>query len=164
MGRPNPTDNSTQIHNDHVAMITDHAQRRSNNCPHRCGIALVAVLVLFAVSLTLFGLWAKSAVLERQHMGSQLFRVQAQMLAEAGVYRALALRAADPKYDGETWPVPAESLGGARGAEVRIRISPTHDAAALRIDATAIYPLQRVRPAEATRRIEIPNPMTGDRS
>lgn len=145
-------------------MITDHAQRRSKTRPRRRGIALVAVLVLFAISLTLFGLWAKSAVRERQHLASKFLRVQAQQLAEAGVHRAMALRAADPEYDEEIWSVPAESLGGTRRAEVHIRISPTQDAAAIRIEATVTYPVEAVRHAEVTRRIEIPNPSTRDQS
>ncbi len=128
----------------------------------RRGIALVAVIVLFAVSVTLFGLWAKAGVRERHRLASQQLRLQAERLAEAGVRRAMARRAADPQYQEETWSVPAESLEKKHAAEVRIRVLPTPDAAAVRYEATAVFPVGAVRHAEITKRIEIPNPSPRD--
>ena len=56
----------------------------------RRGVVLVAVIALFTLSLTLFGIWAGTVVRERGHLENQQFRLQAARLAEAGMQRGLA--------------------------------------------------------------------------
>jgi Tfp pilus assembly protein PilX len=122
------------------------------------GFVLIAVLAVLAISLTLFGVWARGAV--AQHRRSQLenVRLQAVRLAEAGVRRAVAMRAADVTYQEEKWSVPTGVLDTKRSAEVRIQVAPNDDHTMLRFSATAEFPLGVVQRAQITRHVEIPNP------
>lgn len=130
----------------------------------RRGIVLIAVVALFAISLTLFGVWAQAAVRHQQRIRNQQFRVQAVRLAEAGVRRAVARRLADPQYETEVWRVPAEMLDKSHAAEVRIRVAAGGAAGTLQYEATAEFPAGAVRRAQITRRIETINPVTEDQS
>jgi Tfp pilus assembly protein PilX len=125
------------------------------------GFVLVAVLVVFALAMALFGLWGRAAVREHRRLEGEALRLQAVRLAEAGVARARAQRSANPQYAEETWSIPAAELDTRHAAEVRIRVTP---AAAVRIEATADFPADAVRRARSTKRIEIPNPVPGDES
>src|SRR3954467_7214473 len=89
------------------------------------GIVLIAVLVVFAVSLTLFGLWSQAVVREHSRLATQQFRVQAGRLAEAGLQRAVSLRATDGNYADQVWLVPATQLDQTHAAQVRIHVIPT---------------------------------------
>src|SRR3954469_1738571 len=109
------------------------ARRRATR---KRGIVLVAVLVLFTVSLTLFGLWSQAVVREHSRLATQQFRLQAVLLAEAGLERALALRAADAKYADEVWSVPASELDATHAAQVKIHVVPTSDGGGVRYEAT----------------------------
>lgn len=134
--------------------------RRFNTSAKRHGFVLVAVLVLFAVCLTLIGVWTTAGLRGRQRVANQQFRLQAIRLAEAGVGRAIVRRASDPAYQEETWTVPATELDGSHAGEVRIRITPADDTATLRCEATAVFPAGAVRHAEITKRIDISNSPT----
>jgi hypothetical protein len=52
-------------------------------------------------------------------------RSQADWLVEAGLERAFIRLHNDPSYDGETWEVPAEALGGRTG-KVVIEVEPSN--------------------------------------
>jgi hypothetical protein len=137
---------------------------RNRIAASRRGIVLIAVVSLFAISLTLFGVWAKAAVEQQARFHSQQYRVQAVRLAEAGVRRAVARRLADPQYENETWQIPAEMLDTSYAAKVQIRVAKGGAARALLYQATAEYPAGVARRAQITRRIETLNPATGDES
>jgi hypothetical protein len=130
----------------------------------RRGIALIAVVALFAISLTLFGVWAQAAVRHQQRIRNQQYRAQAVRLAEAGVRRAVARRLADRQYETEVWRVPSEMLDRSHAAEVRIRVAAGGASGAVLYEATAEYPAGAVRRAQITRRIETINPVTEDQS
>jgi hypothetical protein len=121
----------------------------------RSGVVLIVTLVLFVICTTLFTLWARTAVHEQTRLASNARWLQAERLAEAGLARAAARRAADSNYDGELWSIPAAELGGNHLAEVRIRIAPADDAARARIEAIAVYPVDSERRAQVTRRVDI---------
>jgi type II secretory pathway pseudopilin PulG len=122
------------------------------------GFVLVAVLVVFVVSLTLFGVWARRAVGQHRRSRIEQVRLQAVRLAESGVRRALARQALDGNYAEEKWAVPTGVLDQTRAAEVRIRVEPPGDNGKLRFTATAEFPLGVVQRAQITRQIEIPSP------
>jgi Tfp pilus assembly protein PilX len=132
--------------------------RTRRSCTMPRGFVLVAVLVVFAISLTLFGVWARGAVGQHRRSRVEQVRLQAVRLAESGVRRAIARKSADGNYKEEKWPVPAGMLDNSRAAEVRIRVEPTGDNSKLRIAATAEFPLGAVQRAQITRQIEIPRP------
>src|SRR5687768_5893813 len=107
-------------------MIMSHSFKiriRQNYTTPR-GFVLVAVLVVFAISLTLFGVWARRAVGQHRRSRVEQVRLQAIRLAESGVRRAIVRQSADRNYKGEKWSVPPGVLDKARGAEVRIRVAP----------------------------------------
>jgi type II secretory pathway component PulK len=130
----------------------------------RRGVVLILVIVTVSISMVLFGLWAQNLVKEHRRFTNQQFRMQATRLAEAGVRRAIVRRAAVPAFTEETWSVPAESLGGAHGGSVQIRVISNNDASALQYEATAQYPADAVRRAQVTKRIEIFISSTEDQS
>ena len=60
--------------------------------------------------------------MERQAVQMNQRSLQASWLAEAGVERAAARLAADPKYAGETWIISAKELAADDDAVVRIQV------------------------------------------
>jgi type II secretory pathway pseudopilin PulG len=120
------------------------------------GFVLVAVLVVFAVSLTLFGVWARAAVAQYRRARVQHVRLQATRLAEAGVRRAVAQYGLDRNYKEETWSVPAGVLDRSRAAEVRIRVAPSNEDRNLLFAATAEFPVNVLQRAQITKRIDLP--------
>src|SRR6188472_1140134 len=97
--------------------------RSRGHAMQKRGVILIAVLVLFSLCLTLFGLWSRAVIRERSNLASQQFRLQAGRLAEAGLQRAIAIRATDSNYVDEVWSVPASDLDKAHAAQVRIRVA-----------------------------------------
>lgn len=136
------------------------------NCraPRKRGIVLVAVLVLFSVSLTLFGLWSRAVIREHNRIATQQFRLQAVQLAEAGLERAVLLRAADAKYAEEVWSVPAAELDATHAGQVRIRVTPTSNARGVRYEATAEFPVGALHRVQITKSVEIPNSVPMNKS
>jgi hypothetical protein len=112
--------------------------------------------------VTLFGVWARSSIQLHQRMRNEQLRLQAVRLAEAGIRRALAMRTADASYNQERWQVPASDLNTTHTAAVRIRVTPGQDSPALTFEATAEFPAGAIHRAQVTRRIEIPNSVTGE--
>jgi Tfp pilus assembly protein PilX len=133
------------------------ARLRGRACRKR-GVVLIAVLVLFAVSLTLFGLWSQAVIREHGRLATQQFRVQAVRLAEAGLERAVSIRATDAKYADDVWSVPAAQLDKTHAAQVRIHVTPASDAGGIRYEATAEFPVGVPRRVQVTKSVTIPNP------
>jgi Tfp pilus assembly protein PilX len=133
---------------------------RSHAMPH--GFVLVAVLVVFVVSLTLFGVWARRAIGQHRRSRVEQIRLQAVRLAESGVRRAMTRQSADPLYRAEQWTLAAGILDEVSTAEVRIRVEPAGDKSKRRYVATAEFPLGVVTRARITKQIEIPSPERGE--
>ena len=127
----------------------------------RSAFVLVTVITITAVSVALFGLWARAAVLEHRRLAGQQFRIQAVRLAEAGVRRAAPQLSTDSRYGTETWIIPAEDLDQLHSAEVQIRVAPGADQKTFDIEAVAEFPTDSDRRAQSTKRISIPNANKG---
>jgi Tfp pilus assembly protein PilV len=136
-------------------------QRAEMRAKNQRGFVLVTVIAVLAISMALFGLWARAVVMEHGRLDVQQFRMQAVRLAEAGLRRAAALRAVNPKYVSETWRVSATELDQLHDAEVSTRVIPAADGRSLAIESTAQFPASADRRAQSTKRIEIPNPPPG---
>jgi len=95
-------------------MKKDHGLRR--------GAVLIVVLACLAVALLVMASLVRMAVLQRNQMQVGARQLQARWLAESALERAAARLAADPKYSGETWSLPAGALGGRDGAVVKIEV------------------------------------------
>src|SRR5687768_10996419 len=106
----------------------------------RRGAALLIILVVFAVTMTLAGIWTRRTL--AAHRGQQLAaqRLQAHSLAEAGVRRAAARLVADVDYAGEEWTVPAADLKLPKPAGVLIQVEPAEADGQYRLTARARYP------------------------
>jgi Tfp pilus assembly protein PilX len=138
--------------------------RLSRRTAHRRGMIVIAVLVLFSVSLTLFGLWSRAVIREHRTAATQQFRIQATRLAEAGLKRALLSRASNAKYDQEVWSVPAAQLDSIHTGQVRIRVAPTSDDRTTKYEATAEFPAGALHRAQITKSVEIPNSVPMNKS
>ena len=79
----------------------------------RRGLTSVVVLVLLFVIAIVAASLVRVSVAYHQRTRSNELALQSGLLADAGVDRALAKIAADPKYTGERWEVSAEALGSA---------------------------------------------------
>jgi type II secretory pathway component PulK len=79
-------------------------------------------LVCLAVAAALSVVVVKQIATERRVAQMNERSLQALWLAEAGLERAAARLAAEPKYVGETWTIPAADLAANEGGVVRIQI------------------------------------------
>jgi Tfp pilus assembly protein PilX len=108
---------------------------------HRRGSMLVIVMVLLLVVAGVVGALVQVLHVERQQIRSHDARLQTAWLAEAGLERAAARLRDAAGYEGETWTVPASSLGGTHGGRVEIRVERVAASPQLRrISVTADYP------------------------
>jgi Tfp pilus assembly protein PilX len=88
----------------------------------RDGAILVVVLVCLAVATAISVVVVRQIAAERRAVQMNYRGLQALWLAEGGIERAVARLAADPKYAGETWPIPAKELAANDSAVVRIQV------------------------------------------
>lgn len=125
--------------------------RRGPRQQHRPRRAVVTVAVL--VCLLLITLIAAS-LLRMVHSQRALIRVeergvQAEWLAESGLERASMRLEEDSGYHGETWSIPAESIGGSDTGVVTILVEPGRESSRRRLVTVhadyPIEPVQRVR-------------------
>jgi len=118
------------------------------------GVAVLILLISLGIVAVLLSLLLRQAALARRAYQQDRQTLQAEWLAEAGVERAAARLAADAKYTGETWQVPARDLKGNDGGEVRIKI----DAAASgrsTLHVEADYPAATETRSRCTKRIDV---------
>jgi hypothetical protein len=109
--------------------------------PLRRGAILVVILVCFVIAATLFVLLARSAISQRRAGETRYWSLQAQWLGEAALERAAARSAADDKYDGETWKIPAAELAGNQAGVVKIEVEKDTDHPGRRfVRVEAFYP------------------------
>lgn len=94
------------------------------NRRRRSAVIMAAVLIALAVVLMMGAVVTQALVVQRQEARGIERQQQAFWLAESGVLRGLRRVADDPEYAGETWRVPAESLGTDKGAVVSISVEP----------------------------------------
>jgi hypothetical protein len=133
----------------HVRRSLGVSLQRSN--PPRSAFVIVAVIVLFVISLTLFGIWAQSTVREHHRLRNRQGQLQATRLADAGLRRAAVQLRTDPQYTGEIWAISSDTLGGSGAADVRISILPADGRSPGRIEAAATYPAGASRRVQVTR-------------
>lgn len=94
---------------------------RSDRIRRRGAVVLMA-LVCIAVAAVMFMALLRLFVMERGALRTEAWKAQAAWLVESGLERAAARLAADPEYQGETWQIPGDALGGDDSAVVRIEV------------------------------------------
>ncbi len=129
----------------------------------RRAVVLMSVLVCLAVAMMLFMAWLKTAAMERRQLRAQQDRLQAEILADAGLDRAAAQLHSAGDYSGETWQIGAEAFAGRGAATVTIHVEPPGDNAAARnVQAVAEYPLGGDARVRRSKQITIVLPRTGE--
>lgn len=96
---------------------SDKAGRRRSPSRRDGAILVVALIVLAVVSAVSAGLLHRGS-LHRKELQHRQWMIQAEWLAESGLSRGVVKLRADPKFEQETWLVPAETLGGQDPARV----------------------------------------------
>ena len=90
----------------------------------RRGAVLIVAMICVAVATAAMVSLVRLAMAQRTRVRAEAHRLQCSWLAESALDRAAWRLAADPKYVGETWNLPAEALGGPDPAVVVIRVEP----------------------------------------
>ena len=127
--------------------------------------ALLAVLILLTMVIGVSGGLVCLLALEQRQLRSHDDQLQSLWLVEAGLQKALAQLDQAPAYAGETWVVPAETLGGRRAGRVTIRVEPVENEPDRRtVVVTADYPDDPVRRKRTSRRIVVTQTPQGEAS
>ena len=132
-----------------------HRNRSTNQTPQRLGTrrrgtVLIIAVVLLLVATGLSAELLRGVVADARQLRSDCQTVQAERLAEAGLARAAVRLAADRSYTGEEWTVQLPDGAGL----VRIRI--TDSGGNRSVQATAVWPAGKSRPATLTRSAILP--------
>jgi hypothetical protein len=155
-------------HRDGIVELPKNTRRRSRGLTNgnrasprkrRRGAVLIVILVCFALVTVLFTLVARQAFVANRLGERQLWSAQAQWVGEAALERAAARLAADPKYAGETWTIPAAELAGKDGGVAKIRVEKVADRPDRRlVRVEADYPNVPVHRSRWTQQILIDCP------
>ncbi|MFW6171984.1 MAG: hypothetical protein ACODAD_15965 [Planctomycetota bacterium] len=116
-------------------------QERSLKRPCRRGAALPLVLMCIAFATMFATTLVKSVLLHQRHGHMIEKQHQALWLADTGVQRAKYRLRKSPRYQGEVWDIPAETLGDDEKGRVVIKVEPFHETGkSWRISVEAVYP------------------------
>jgi hypothetical protein len=140
------------------ALFTTRTSRMgsASNRPRYRGTALILVLVGLAVTTLIFMAAIKMILIQRKTIELNSRQIQARWLAESGVERAAARLAADAKYEGETWNISAQELGGRDGGKVNIKVEEVPDKPDHRkVHIEADYPTEPELRARETRDVTL---------
>lgn len=140
----------------------------STTGPHRRGMALIVVMGLLGLVLLLAGAFLRAGLNARKRIVLEERQAQVSWLVSAGLERARARLSRDPGYEGETWKLDGQEMGGRGSAEVMIRVTTpavAANAASRHIEVSASYPSGST--SASTRgghyELTIPTKPTGDR-
>jgi hypothetical protein len=116
------------------------------------GVVIIPVIVCVVIIMLMSGALLRRVLMERRQARVEERWLQADWLAESGLERAWARLAADEDYRGETWPIPAEVLGGPYAAHVTIAVERVEGQPRRRlVHVRAEYPHEGSAPARPTR-------------
>jgi type II secretory pathway component PulK len=120
----------------------------------RRGVIVAVTLVCLLVVATLGAALVRAMVDHRRESMRNEHRVQAFWLAESAIDRAASQLASSPDYEGETWQIDRDSLGGRWSGSVLIRVEKTGtDEQARKVIVQSRYPEDAAR--RVTERIEV---------
>ena len=144
-------------------MTTTKETRGLKRIGDRRGVVLMSVLVCMAVAMLLFAAWLKTAAMERRQLRTQQDRLQAEILADAGLDRAAAQLLSAGDYSGETWQVGPEALAGRGAATVTIQVdSPKETPSSRKVHVVAEYPVVGAARVRRSKQITVVLPDTGE--
>ena len=123
----------------------------------------IGVLACLTLGALLMGTLLRNMVAARRAGDRYEYGLQSQLLADAGLRRAVAQLSRVPAYTGETWEIPAEVFGRPYTAVVVIRVNRLEtDAQFLRILIESQYPAGSTRRIVRTRDFLVPDPDDGE--
>ena len=133
----------------------------------RAAAMMMALVVLMVVGLV-SGLALRAILRSHRQVREEQQRMQAELLADSALSRAMAKLRTDPAWKGETWTV---SLGDANegSADVgtsgvaNIRVEKGSEEGGLLVSVTAVYPDDPVHRAQAERELTYTLPKPGER-
>ena len=102
-------------------MRTTHKHVRTK--PSRRGAAMVFALMAILVASMLIAALLRTTAMSHRQLKRDEYRLQANLLADAGCDRALVLLKIKPDFTTEEWKVPAEQLSPDRTATVRLSVT-----------------------------------------
>ena len=100
--------------------VSHKPTRASHN---RRGAALIVAMICAVLVTLMLSTMVKITLTRAQQARHREQALQADWLAEAGVERAQAMLTAQPDYQGETWAIEAETLGGPYHGAVTITVA-----------------------------------------
>ncbi len=132
-------------------------QRLPPTTPARSGAAIVFGLIALLVASMLIAVLLRTAAMSHRQLKRDEFRMQASLLADAGIARAIARIQTQPEFDEEVWTVPADHFSFDRTAVVRWKIAADNDNQTLRmVSVTAEFPSGHPDVVRISRKLRIP--------
>ncbi|WP_339909699.1 hypothetical protein [Symmachiella dynata] len=123
---------------------------------NRRGAALIVAMICTVLVTLMLGTMVKITLTRAQQARHREHALQADWLAEAGLERAQALLTAQPDYQGETWDIEAETLGGPYRGTVTIRVAAIPENPQARdVSVQAEYPAGQIERIRKSKQIEI---------
>lgn len=127
-------------------------------------VILIAAAFLFFATMVTIRL-ATAMAGEYRQMRWRQRHLQAVWLAESGLERAAVRLRQDPRYEGETWNLTAETTGQDFGGVVEIQIEPADGQGQRRVvTVIADYPTEPPHRARHGKMVIVDLPDTGDSS
>lgn len=140
-------------------------KQRCRTTRSRRGAALIIALACLTAIMAIGVSVARYALSERKQLRLQAGSAQASLLAESGIARAAARLTSDGKYQGETWQISKDDLGGDHTATVVIAVDAVEGKPQERVlRATAEYPAGEITASRRTLSVPFTLPAAGDAS
>lgn len=122
---------------------------------NRRGAFLLMAMVCLVLTSALLGTLLKMAVFSRKAAQTEVAALQAEWLAESALDRAAVKLLGDANYQGETWDIPQEELGGKEAGQVIIAVKPGEASHLRTVEAIARFPVGEPRGVKRTKRIAV---------
>ena len=131
--------------------------RESTNASvRRRGAAIIfAMVALLLASMMIAALLQMTAVSHRQMLREQ-FRLQAGLLADAGLQRALVRLQNQPDWKDEVWQISSDDLSTGFAAEIRMTVEEVLNSTSKIVKVTAQYPLNNPSVVRVIRQRRMP--------
>ncbi len=139
--------------------VSRKPSRASHN---RRGAALIVAMICTVLVTLMLGTMVKITLTRAQQARHREQALQVEWLAEAGLERARAMLTAQPDYQGETWAITEETLGGPYRGTVTITVAAIPENPQARdVSVQAEYPAgqtERIRKSKQIEMILTPGP------
>ena len=119
----------------------------------RRGVSMLIVVITLVVLTAVFGAMLQHILLANRQLKQEAHRLQALVLADSGIERAVQQLRLNPAYDGEVWKLTETELPGAPG-EVTIELV-AGEAVEQTIRVVAKFPLDSELGAVATKSVSV---------